>query len=170
MLIRLLERDQVFRELLGKVDFKTIDSIIHQNDLSNMEIIRSIIKKIGFPDRSKVGNDGADAVFILLMHTLNDRVNQKQNSDLIFPVMETAVMEGNFPPFYYAILIDRQRAIGKEEQLFGTYWENKGNKRIITPIENVEFVDDRRLKIGLPSLAYISNKLKLILPKGYRTK
>ena len=169
-LIKLLKRDQALRELLGKLDFKKVDSLIHVDDIADMEDIRDIIKRIGFPDRSKVGNEGSNAIFILLMHTLNDGVNEDINSNEIFPLIEKSVKEGNFPPFFYAILTDRQKGIKKEKQIFGTYWENKGNKRVIIPIKNIESVDKRRKDIGLPSLKYSSESLGLVLPDGYVQK
>ena len=167
VLIQMIERDQTLRGLLGVLNYKIVDSLIHKEDLANMEKIKVIINKIGFPDRNKVGNDGADAVFILLMHTLNSGVNQQENSELIFPLMEKAVKEGNFTPYNYAILVDRQKGINKEKQVFGTYWEIKGNKRIITPIENINSVNRRRTEIGLPNLSYSSKKIGLVLPENY---
>ena len=166
-LIKLLEKDQTLRGLLGKLDFKKVDSLIHENDISNMASINKIIDRIGFPDKVKVGVDGSNSLFILLMHTLNNGVDQKINSEKIFPLIEKSVKEGNFPPFYYAILVDRQRGLRNEKQVFGTYWENKENKRIITPIENIESVDRRRFGIGLPRLKYSSELSNLILPKDY---
>ena len=76
-LIKLLERDQVLRGLLGKLDFNKVDSLIHENDIFNMASINRIIDRIGFPDKVKVGVDGSNAVFILLMHTLNNGVDEK---------------------------------------------------------------------------------------------
>lgn len=171
-LLSMVQSDQTLRSLLREVDFKKIDSLIHINDTTNMTALRTIIADIGFPDRKKIGQDGINAVFIILMHTLNDGVNDKENIAEIKPMLVKAVKEGNFPPFYLAILIDRNKGISNLPQTYGTYWEidrGTGNK-VITPIDDLINVDKRRKEIGLTSLAYDAVQQKLILPKGYPTK
>ena len=167
-LIKMLEKDQNLRGLLGVFDFKRVDSLIHLNDLYNLKKMKLIIEKIGFPDKSKVGKDGSDATFILLSHLLNSGSNDEENGKNLFPIIEKSVKNGQFRPFYYAILVDRQKGINKKPQIFGTYWEfDKSGKKVITEIANINFVEQRRAEIGLPSLRSVINSQKLIPPNDF---
>jgi tetratricopeptide (TPR) repeat protein len=167
LLIRMLEKDQSFRELLGALDFKKVDSIIHINDIYNLRQFKKILANIGFPDNNKVGVDGSDAVFILLLHLLNTGVNDEENGKAIFPLIENSVKKGFFPPFYYAMLVDRQKGLKQQPQVFGTYWENKNGKKQITAIEDVKLVEQRRSSIGLPSLSSVIKEQNLVPPNNY---
>lgn len=166
-LLKLMERGQALRELLGILDFKKVDSLIHLEDLSAMKSFKAIVKRIGFPDMLKVGKDGADAAFIILMHTLNSGVDEEENNQLILPLIKKSVLEGNFSSFYYAILVDRHKGLKRENQIYGTYWENVKGKKVVTPINEIENIDKRRIEIGLPTLRYSSEIENLELPKEY---
>lgn len=130
---------------------------------------KAIIAKIGFPDRDKVGKDGVDAAFILMMHTLNDGSNDDKDINEIEPLIKSAVLAGKFPPYYLAILTDRNKGLKRQRQVYGTYWEKdrKSGKRVISVIEDIANVDLRRKKIGLPSLGYVAEQQRLIIPEGY---
>jgi tetratricopeptide (TPR) repeat protein len=168
-LLSMVATDQTLRSLLGTLDLKKVDSLIHINDTRNMAGLKAIIAKIGFPDREKVGKDGADAAFILMMHTFNDGSNDERDIMEIEPLMKSAVLAGKFSPYYLAILTDRNRGLKRQKQVYGTYWEKdrKSGKRIISVIEDIPNVDRRREKLGLPSLGYVAEQQRLIVPEGY---
>lgn len=168
-LLTMLGNDQTLRSLLGTFDFKKVDSLIHNTDTANMSKLKSMISRIGFPDREKVGKDGSDAVFIILMHTLNDGFEDEMDIKHIEPIMKQAVLEGKFPSFFLAILMDRHFGMKKQPQRYGTYWEmdRKSNERRIMQILDVQKVDARRREIGLPSLGYTARTQNLILPEDY---
>lgn len=168
-LLTMVEKDQTLRSLLGILNFKKVDSLIHINDMQNMASLKAIMDRIGFPSRENVGKDGADAAFILLMHTFNDGSNDERDLNEIEPLMRSAVLAGKFPPYYLAILIDRNKGLKRQKQIYGTYWEidRKSGKRIISMIEDISNVDERRKEIGLPSLRYVAEQQLLIIPEGY---
>lgn len=122
-LLSMVGTDQTLRSLLGTLDFKKVDSLIHVNDTLNMATFKGIINKIGFPDRDKVGKDGVDAAFIIMMHTFNDGSNDDRDIIQIEPLMKRAVLHGKFPPYYLAIAIDRNKGLKRQKQTYGTYWE-----------------------------------------------
>ena len=167
-LVTMLEKDQALRSLLGVIPFKKADSIIYAADTTNMLVIMQMVKRIGFPDIKKVGLDGVNAIYIMLLHTLNNKVRDKENLSILIPLMKDAVQQFSYPPFYMGIVIDRNRALNKQKQVYGTYWEPaENNKRIILPIENIKEVDKRRKEIGLPPLIIAKTQWNQTLPEGY---
>lgn len=168
ILVNMLEKDQALRSLLGVIEFKKADSLIFAADTSNMSVIMDMVKRIGFPDIQKVGLDGANAIYIMLLHTLNNKVHADENLLILYPIMKQAVQKLHYPPFYMGIVIDRNRALNKQKQIYGTYWEPAANnKRIILPIENIKDVDKRRKEIGLPSLLIAKTQWNQTLPEDY---
>ncbi|RZK18475.1 MAG: hypothetical protein EOO43_12490 [Flavobacterium sp.] len=167
-LVTMLEKDQALRSLLGVIPFKKADSMIYAADTTNMLVIMQMVKRIGFPDIKKVGLDGVNAIYIMLLHTLNNKVRDKENLSILIPLMKDAVQQFSYPPFYMGIVIDRNRALSKQKQVYGTYWEPAENKkRIILPIENIKEVDKRRKQIGLPPLIIAKTQWNQTLPEGY---
>ncbi|WP_343555534.1 DUF6624 domain-containing protein [Sphingobacterium sp.] len=166
-LLKMLESDQAFRSLLGVIEYKKADSLIFANDTVNMSAIKEIIQKIGFPNLESVGMDGVNAIFILLLHAHG--IDDTKNIETITPLMKKAVTNLKYPPFNMAIVIDRQRALSRQKQIYGSYWEmGKHNKRIVTPIENIDKVDARRKEIGLPPLSLLRKQRGYELPLDYK--
>lgn len=169
ILLNMLEKDQALRSLLGVIEHKKADSLIFANDTVNMPMIKDIVQRIGFPNLESVGMDGVNAIFILLLHTLNNGIDDAKNIELLTPLMKKAVTDLKYPPFNMAIVIDRQRAISRQKQIYGSYWEmGKHNKKIVTPIENIDEVDVRRKEIGLPPLSLLRKQRGYELPLDYK--
>ena len=166
-LLEMINEGQNLRSLFGVLDFKKVDSLIFIADTTHMARIHKIIKKIGFPDIEKVGLDGSNAIFIILMHTLNNWRNDEQNLAFFYPMLKKAVQELKFIPNDMAILVDRHKAIHKQEQIYGSYWVRKNDKEIITAIQNIKEVDKRRMEIGLPPLSVAKKRWGQILPEDY---
>jgi hypothetical protein len=116
-----------------------------------MPTIKDIVQRIGFPNLESVGMNGVNAIFILLLHTLNNGIDDAKNIEILTPLVKKAVTDLKYPPFNMVIVIDRQRAISRQKQIYGSYWEmGKHNKKIVTPIESIDEVDVRRKEIGFP--------------------
>lgn len=166
-LLKMLESDQAFRSLLGAIEYKKADSLIFANDTANMCVIKGIIQKIGFPNLESVGMDGVNAIFILLLHAHG--IDDTKNIETMTPLMKKAVTDLKYPPFNMAIVIDRQRVTSRQKQIYGSYWEmGKQNKRIVTPIENINEVELRRKEIGLPPLRLLQKQRGYELPLDYK--
>lgn len=167
-LMVLIQKDQDVRRLMYFFKENQRDSIIHAQDIETSEEVYKILKKIGFPDADKVGNDAAGVMFIMLHHLLNDGVNDEKELEYFEPMLREAVLKGAFEPFWMGILIDRSRVIRGLNQTYGCYWQNDKGKRIITPIDDIKDVDKRRWEIGLGPLKD-SAKQGLILPENYKS-
>jgi len=166
-LMVLIEKDQAVRNLMQYFEKSKRDSIIHAQDIQDSKEMYEIVKKIGFPDREKVGQDATAAMYTLLLHLLNDGVKDKEELAYFEPMIRASVLKGAFVPFWMGILVDRNNVLSGLKQTYGCYWEmNEKGQRVITPIENIKEVDQRREAIGLSKLIY-SKKNGLVLPADY---
>ncbi|MDN5285368.1 MAG: hypothetical protein JWR38_1642 [Mucilaginibacter sp.] len=167
-ILQMLERDQLVRDLIGRVDIKILNNIISETDSANMDELRDIIKQIGFPGFRQIGPDAASSLFGLITHATNDAHHGAQNFAFLEPLMKEQVLAGNFPPMYLAILIDRYNYLKFKTQVYGTYWEFEPakNAMIVRKIADVAQVDQRRAAIFLPPL-YKSRSKKMILADDY---
>jgi len=167
-ILQMHERDQAVRGLLGRVDRKILDNIISETDSANMDELRDIIKQIGFPGFRQIGPDAASCLFNLITHGSLDGHHDALDIAFLEPLMKGQVLAGNFPPMYFAILIDRYNYLQFKTQVYGTYWEFEPtqNAMIVRKIADVAQVDERRAAIFLPPL-YKSRSKKMILPDDY---
>jgi hypothetical protein len=167
-ILQMLERDQLVRNLIGRVDIKILNNIIIETDSANMDELRDIIRQIGFPGFKQIGPDAASGLFGLITHTTADAHYGAQNFAFLEPLMKEQVLAGNFPPMYMAILVDRYNYLRFKTQVYGTYWEFEPtqNAMIVRKIADVAQVDQRRASIFLPPL-YKSRSKKMILPDDY---
>jgi hypothetical protein len=113
--------------------------------------LKDIIDRRGWPGRSLVGEDGADAAWVIAQHA--DRHHEWRRSWL--PLVHEAAMEREADPRHYARLADRIALVDSNTQLYGTWAQRDAAGDVLfDPPANgsAEDVDSRRLAIGLPPL------------------
>lgn len=118
-------------------------------DTRNTLRLKEIIAEHGWPGRSRVGDDGASAAWLLVQHADLDRAFQKE----CVALMEAAVQAGKARPADWAYLVDRVRVGEGKPQVYGTQFMQVGDQLSPQPIEDPEHVDERRAAVGLGSLA-----------------
>lgn len=108
----------------------------------------AIVRKHGWPGRSKVGDKGAMAAFLVIQHAGLE--TQKE----FLPVVEKAAAEGEVRKDTLAYLIDRIRLREGGKQVYGTQigMDEKGNA-VAENLEDPAGVDARRAELGMPPLA-----------------
>ena len=104
-----------------------------------------------WPGISLVGEDGAHAAWLLAQHAMADPGLQRRCLELL----EVAVDLGDAPAAHYAYLLDRVRMADGRDQRFGTQFVDSDDGSTVQPwpIEQPAMVDERRQRIGLPTLA-----------------
>jgi hypothetical protein len=125
--------------------------------------MKEIVEQYGWPGRSLVGEDGANAAWLLVQHATQDPRFMKRCEDL----MEDAVDDSEASAKDYAYLLDRVRLQNGKPQRYGTQWvrDTKG-RLILQPLKDPEDVDERRRKMGLEPLAQYEAELR----QFYRAK
>jgi hypothetical protein len=115
----------------------------------NTEWLRSVIQEWGWPERSLVGEHGADAAWLLAQHSDHDVAFQRECLDLL----EAAVASGDASRSNLAYLSDRVLLKERGKQVYGTQFTNGPDGPEPQPIEDPESVEERRAAAGLISLA-----------------
>ncbi len=118
-------------------------------DRQNTDRMREIVRQYGWPGKSLVGADGAQAAWMLVQHADHDRPFQKNCLGLL----AAAFKQGEATGEQLAYLTDRVRIGEKQQQVYGTQFREVEGKLQPEPIEDEENVDRRRQEMGLLPLA-----------------
>ncbi len=118
--------------------------------------------KYGWPGKSLVGKDGANAAWLLVQHADRDPAFQKRCLDL----MKEAARKGEVSGQELAYLTDRVRVAQGEKQLYGTQFHTVDGRLVPQPIEDEPNVDKRRKEIGLSTMA----EYEKLMHEVYKTK
>lgn len=112
--------------------------------------LSGIIDEHGWPVKSLVGSDGAEAAWLIAQHDISNPSLLRRCLKLI----EKAVEQGEASAQQMALLTDRIRVFEGRPQIYGTSfdWDEQGE---MSPceIEDTENVDERRSSVGLTPLA-----------------
>lgn len=110
---------------------------------ANAKRLREIIKEIGFPTISNVGEKASDAAWLIIQHSIGEPDFMKQ----CYTMMEENTDDINLKNRAY--LYDRIQVFQGKPQKYGTQLIESG---VPYPVENKENLNTERLKVGLPSL------------------
>jgi hypothetical protein len=120
---------------------------VHERNASRL---LGILEEHGWPGRSLVGEDAAEAAWIILQHAIGNPALQRRGLELLREAAEA----GEATPVQVAMLDDRIRTLEGRGQRYGTQfdWDEQGQMSPL-PIEDEQNVDVRRLETGLIPLA-----------------
>jgi KDO2-lipid IV(A) lauroyltransferase len=115
----------------------------------NAARLAELVDAHGWPGRSRAGDDGAEAAWLIVQHAVGDPALQRRCLSLL----EAAAASGEVPPLQPAMLDDRIRFFEGRPQLYGTTldWDEQG-RLTPGPLEAPAEVDARRAALGLPPL------------------
>lgn len=116
----------------------------------NAAALEAVIQRHGWPGRSLVGADGAQAAWLVLQHAIGDPALQRR----CLPLLREAAARGEAEPAQAAFLEDRISFFERRPQRYGTQFDWDENGRL-SPwlIEDPERVDEYRRSVGLEPLA-----------------
>jgi len=130
-----------------------LKSILKRQDAIDKKVmarLEEIIKQHGWPGRSLVGEEAANAGFLILQHA--DLTLQKK----YFPLVKEGVSKGEVRPADAAMLEDRILMREEKKQTYGSAVQSgpqTGGKLELHPMEDEEHVDEQRAAVGLMPLA-----------------
>jgi hypothetical protein len=127
--------------------YNPLMAIVHRR---NGDRLGEMVDAHGWPGRSLVGEDGADAAWLVLHHAIGDPALQRR----CLPLLEEAAAFGDVPAWHPATVDDVIRFHERRPQVYGTVfdWDESG-EMVPWRIEEPESVDERRAMVGLPPLA-----------------
>lgn len=127
---------------------------------NNTDRLRQVVAEHGWPGRSLVGEDGADAAWLILQHAGSGVPSLGTPESLLFqasciPLLQGAVRRGEAHPRHLAHVVDsvRERAGDLPEfaVLASAYTVQDGHVTFKRPVDLLA-IDRRRAEIGLPPL------------------
>ncbi|SIT02892.1 hypothetical protein SAMN05421786_104149 [Chryseobacterium ureilyticum] len=145
-LIRLANHDLQIRKKLaseGKLSegYHPEMESVHK---ANAKRLREIIREIGFPTISKVGEKASDAAWLIIQHSIGEPEFIKD----CYQMMEENSHDINL--INKAYLYDRIQVFQGKPQKYGTQLIAEG---IPYPVENKKHLNNDREKVGLPKLS-----------------
>lgn len=118
-------------------------------DSANTAWLQEMVARHGWPDRGRVGDDGASAAFLLVQHADRDTAFQAR----VLPSLEAAFRRGEAQGQHVALLTDRLARARGEPQVYGTQATLRDGRMVADPIRDSSSVAARRAAMGLPPLA-----------------
>jgi hypothetical protein len=153
--VELMHMMRVDQEARLGLDFKNLARSpnwlekLREIDRAHTERMKAIVRH-GWPGRSLVGDDGANAAWLLVQHAGNRELPFLEKC---LELMRAAVEAGEASPKDLAYLIDRVRMYQGKPQVYGTQFKQAdGGAFVLYEIEDADRVELRRRSVGLPSL------------------
>lgn len=150
----LVEAGQLYGPHLPKDWYHPRMAEVHRR---NNARLRTILAEHGWPGRSLVGADGAEAAWFIAQHAVLDVDLQRE----ALALLEAAAAAGEARPAHMAMLTDRVRMAEGRPQVYGcVHVGNEQGKLVPYPIEDPEGVEARRAAVGLPPLSEKTAELR----------
>jgi hypothetical protein len=132
-----MKRDQKVRE-------HPVASAWEKVDQENQTWLKTVVDEFGWPGKSLVGSDGANAAWLLVQHATHDRLFQKRCLSL----MQTAP-KGEVAQRDVAYLSDRVREGDKKRQRYGTQLREVDGKLVVNEVEDPAKLNRLREELGM---------------------
>jgi hypothetical protein len=160
----LLGRPQQSKDAKKQIDLAMAK--LRNVDRKNLVRMKEIVDRSGWPGKTLVGSDGAQAAWLLVQHADSDVCFQKRCLALI----NAAVKKGEASPEQMAYLTDRVRVAEKKKQVYGTQFHEVGGKQEPYPVEDEAGLDRRRKEVGMPPMAEYRKLIDQMYPSGMPKK
>jgi len=151
-LLAMAERDQKARAAITSADDKAGIEAAADVDRQTTARMKEIVTKQGWPGKSMVGVDGANAAWLLVQHADAAPVFQKECLEKMEPLVKSGEVSGKD----FAYLWDRVAVNAGKKQRYGTQFEGEE----LAPLEDPDTVDERRKSVGLGTLAEYKELVK----------
>ncbi|MGW5689330.1 DUF6624 domain-containing protein [Nonomuraea sp. NPDC003754] len=114
-------------------------------DDDNTAYLKQVVDEYGWPGYDLVGEEGAQAAWLLAQHADHDLDFQRR----CLALLQVAVDGGQAAPRNLAYLVDRVRVGEGRPQVYGTQYYASGGIFQPRPIEDPDRLDERRAEAGL---------------------
>jgi hypothetical protein len=146
-LLGMRERDQKVREGFSSSMSEETMAAIMAVDGEHLGRLKEIVRQYGWPGRSLVGADGAEATWLLVQHAPSPFMKH------CLPLLEDAVEAGESEARHYAYLYDRVQVKDGNLQRYGTQYKFTPEGALERePLADPVSVDQRRASLGLPTM------------------
>ncbi|MDQ4122725.1 MAG: hypothetical protein M3209_14905 [Acidobacteriota bacterium] len=147
-LLALRAEDERVREELAQTGelFEGYHPKMEAVHLKNAVRLEEMLAKYGWLGKSLVGEDGAEAAWLIIQHAISCPRLQKK----ALPILREKIEKGEAPAWQAAYLEDRILIFEGKPQIYGTQfdWDKQG-KMSPLPIFEPEKIDERRISVNL---------------------
>lgn len=156
-----LEHPEIYREVDSLME---LDQEIRNNGIDRKEMARidslnikrliEITKEYGWQPKG----------WLVLWHQRGTYGQENYVWNFFKPYIDEQIQKGNMKKSFWTMFEEEKSIIKNKKQIYGLYW-NQFNQ---FPIKNIENVDQRRTKNGLPPLWYMEKVYGIELPTEYK--
>jgi hypothetical protein len=151
-LLAMLKLDQEERNkcTVGDAEFQSrcLVRLAETIDAVHTKRLEQIFAEHGLPDTKMVGAEGLKAFMVMLQHSPNETLRTKAEK-----AITKAFERKELTPLDYANYIDRLRLRQGKLQIYGSGFEIKDGKLVLSPTLDLKNLEKRRRKIGLPPMS-----------------
>ena len=149
LLARMEKEQNLRRALIDNPDDIQLLMRMIEADAQNTMWLDEVIQQQGWPAKSLIGEDGAQAAFLIVQHSPAPQFQKK-----CLELLQQAVDQNEADMINLVYLTDRIRVFEGKPQVYGTQGQTNADGTIVPfPIEDEEHVDERRKAIGLEPIA-----------------
>lgn len=118
-------------------------------DLDQLQLkrLKEIIQSVGWPGYQLVGEEGSNAMWLLVQHT-----PELEFQKICLNLLQQAVINQDASSKNLAYLEDRVLMHEGKKQKYGTQWKSVEGKYILYPVEDFTKLNERRMAVGLNSI------------------
>jgi len=137
------------KDLPENFDLENFQKEMETIDKNNLEKLKNIVEKIGWPSISKVGEKASHNAWLIIQHADNDVDFQEKCLSLMKNENHEKAALSDI-----AYLTDRIAVNKHQGQLYGTQFiKNANGKMEVQPIIDPENLDNRRKEMGMESFS-----------------
>ncbi len=151
------EKASEYRNKLARAQLSDTEiGMGRHNENVNAQVLQRVIADHGWPGRSLVGEEAAEAAWQIALHA--DHVPDFQR--LVLRLVATALERGEATSQQWAHLYDRCSINVGTAQTYGTQYRIGRNGVELLPVRDPELLDARRSSVGLPPFAIAREALR----------
>jgi len=158
-LLKMVAVDQKAREECVKHDaegqVKCLAETFEKIDKPHTKRLNEIFDRTGFPTMKTVGKEGVKAFMIMLQHTSDEVLRRK-----CLKPLAKGFKRREIPATDYANYVDRLLVHQNKPQIYGSNFDFKDGKLVMSAVKDRKNLDRRRRKIGLPPIEEYAKMLK----------
>jgi hypothetical protein len=149
----IMELDQKIRKQISEAmqSNTPLPSSIFQKmeevDSSNQAWLKMKLDIYGWPEKSKIGEKAARAVFLVIQHT------DLPDIEKYYPQLHSLAESGEASKVHAAMMLDRMLMYQGKKQVYGTQASSllrSDGSFVIWPVENPERINEKRKTVGFP--------------------
>ncbi|MFE2426950.1 DUF6624 domain-containing protein [Streptomyces sp. NPDC059373] len=125
-------------------------------DRANSAVLRGILQRHGWPGISLVGEEAAEAAWIIAQHA--DANREFQRWALL--LLSRSAQLGEASLKHLAYLTDRCRMHAGQPQVYGTQYRMRDGQLVLHRVEDPERLDTRRRRVGLGPFAEYDARIR----------